>query len=320
MFLLRTLCALFLIGALLGSGLAQAAGSRIAILSDDRTMNRQLRHKLELGLRQTGITDIVSGDLQGVTSLPREMLHTSDFTLVVGQLALRHALQQGVRHNLLAVFLSQSALETELEQAGLRNVGARDIHAIVLDQPLYRYLDLIKMAFPQRQKIGMMVSNDASLPKNFEKQAQDRGLTLKVERWVSYPATESTSGFIATLETLMIQTDVFLALPDSQIHNSATVQPLLLTTYRFGIPVVAYSEAYGRAGALVSLYSTQEQLVRQAVDVMSQLRQGTHVSHILSPKNFTVMVNSTVARSLGLMLPAGDVLRDQLYQNEKMAD
>lgn len=318
MFLLRILCVLFLIGAVLSSGLAQAAGTRIAILSDDRTMNRQLRHKLELGLRQTGITDIVSGDLQGATSLPPETLRASDFTLVVGQAALRHALRQGVRHHLLAVFLSQSALEKELEQAGLQNV--RDVHAIVLDQPLRRYLDLIKLAFPQRQRIGLLASNDVFLPKNLEKQAQERGLEIKLERWGSSSATDSTSGFIATLEALMAQSDVFLALPDAQIHNSATVQPLLLTTYRFGIPVVAYSEAYGRAGALVSLYSTQEQLVRQAVDVMSQIRQGTRVPQILSPKNFTVSVNSTVARSLGLMLPASETLRSQLYQNEKMAD
>lgn len=231
---------------------------------------------------------------------------------------MRHALQQGVRRNLLAVLLSQYALEAELEQSGLQN--ARDIHAIVLDQPLRRYLDLIKLAFPQRQRIGLLASNEIFLPKNLEKQAQDRGLTVKVERWVPYSATESTSGFIATLDTLMAQTDIFLALPDAQIHNSATIQPLLLTTYRFGIPVVAYSEAYGRAGALLTLYSTQEQLVRQAVDVMHKLRQGAHVPLILPPRNFTVSVNSTVARSLGLVLPTGEALRDQVYQNEKMAE
>lgn len=322
MFLLRTFCALFLIGALFGSGLAQAADKRIVIISDDRVMNRQVRHKVELGLRQMGITDIVSGDSQGAFSLAHETLRASDVTLVVGQAALRYALQQGIRHHILAVFLTQSALETELEQAGLRSasVNARDIHAIVLDQPLRRYLDLIKLAFPQRQRIGLLTSNNLLLPKNLEKQAQDRGMTLKVERWLPSSSTESTSGFIAALETLMAQSDIFLALPDAPIHNSSTIQPLLLTTYRFGIPVVAYSEAYGRAGALVALYSTQEQLVRQTMDVMQQLRQDERVPHVLPPKNFMVSVNPTVARSLGLSLPAGEVLREQLYQNEKMAD
>ena len=49
--------------------------------------------------------------------------------------------------------------------------------------------------------------------------------------------------------------------PVSQADRLRLHQPLLLTTYRAGVPIVAYSESYLQAGAVVALYSTPPQIV-----------------------------------------------------------
>jgi ABC-type uncharacterized transport system substrate-binding protein len=105
---------------------------------------------------------------------------------------------------------------------------------------------------------------------------------------------------------------VLLAMPDSLAHNRNTVQPLLLTTYRAGIPVVAYSESYQQAGAVLALYSTVPQVVAQVVDSLQQIREGKALPNHQSPRYFTVGVNSAVARSLGLALPTADEIGGRL--------
>jgi hypothetical protein len=86
------------------------------------------------------------------------------------------------------------------------------------------------------------------------------------------------------------------------------VQPLLLTTYWAGIPVVAYSESYQQAGAVLDLYSTVPQVVAQVIDSLQQVREGRPLPNLQPPHYFTVGVNAAVARSLGLSLPTSGEL------------
>jgi ABC-type uncharacterized transport system substrate-binding protein len=96
------------------------------------------------------------------------------------------------------------------------------------------------------------------------------------------------------------------------VQTANTIQPILLMSYHAGIPVIGYSAAYQRAGAMVSLYTTPEQLARQAVEAVIAWRQGKGLPATPEPKYFTVGINVTVARSLGIELPGADVLEQKL--------
>ena len=93
-----------------------------------------------------------------------------------------------------------------------------------------------------------------------------------------------------------------------------TAQSLLLTTYRANIPVIAFSHAYVRAGALAAVYSTPEQIGQQTGEAILRLNQSGswNLPKPQYPKYFSVSVNSQVARSLGLEIESEQVLVEKL--------
>ena len=184
--------------------------------------------------------------------------------------------------------------------------------AIVLDQPPGRWASLVQMAFPGRRASGLLVgaAHRKWLPL-LERKFQERQLAL-VEEMVA-----SAEEVMPALERLLPRAAVLLALPDQIVHNHNTVQSLLLTTYRAGVPVVAYSEFYLQAGAAIALYSTPAQIAAHVVETVNALREGRAVAAVQAPRYFTVGVNATVARSLGLHLPSGSELKDKLRDSDQ---
>ena len=309
---------------LLGQASLAIAGPRVAIFSDETTTSRQIHQLVSEELRQAGLPELAVGTITsaqkaapqepaasapptGTPGISLGMLNPGDIAIAIGSQALRHLLHQSTSRQIIVVLITRSALEEELTKLATR--AGREIYAIVLDQPLGRFLDLMRLALPQRQRIGVLLGPTTSTQqKPLERLAAERDMTVSVSR------VYEDVIFIPQLERLLVQSDILLALPDASVHNRNTVQPLLLTTYRAGVPVVAYSEGYAQAGALLALYSTPAQLARQTIEVVQNLSQGRSAPHIQAPRYFSVSVNASVARSLGLTLPAADVLRERLQQ------
>ena len=116
------------------------------------------------------------------------------------------------------------------------------------------------------------------------------------------------------MERLVASSGVFLSLPDPIAQTPATVPPLLLMTYRAGVPVIGYSEAYLRAGAAVALYSTPEQIAQQISDTVLAFRRTGVLPANQILKYYTVGTNPSVLRSLGITLPAAEELENRLHQ------
>ena len=109
---------------------------------------------------------------------------------------------------------------------------------------------------------------------------------------------------------------MLIATPDTAVFNSYTVQNVLLTAYRLRSPVVGFSAAYVRAGALLGLYSTPAQIGSEAGEAVLQVLRGAALPPVARPAHFEVAVNDTVARALGLALPPADELAAALRREE----
>jgi putative tryptophan/tyrosine transport system substrate-binding protein len=91
---------------------------------------------------------------------------------------------------------------------------------------------------------------------------------------------------------------------------------VLLASFRARVPLLAFSPSYVRAGALLALYVTPEQVGQQVASVVRGVLQGKSLpSSPLYAQNFSVAVNEHVARSLGLDLDANE-LGNQLRKRE----
>jgi len=81
-----------------------------------------------------------------------------------------------------------------------------------------------------------------------------------------------------------------------------------MTSIRDKVPLVAFSPAYVRAGALLAIYSTPTQVGTQAARwVLDVLAQRTLPEQAMAPDDFEISVNLEVARVLNLPLDAGQL-------------
>lgn len=281
-------CLGFLLLAL-GSAAACAATVTV-VLSDDSAPYHETADAIENTL---GSEHAVIRVLADKLSLSDSALSRSKLLVTVGTRAAELVADRGGKTQTLAVLVTEDWYlkkgRTQFSENG-RNSGV-----VVLEQPFSRQFRLLRTAFPEARKVGVVLgrANTGQLGE-MEKAAAAQDFNL-----VSAIA-ESESALVATLGQVLADSDLLLAVPDAHVLNRNTVQSVLMTTYRYRDPVVGYSNALTRAGALISLYSTPAQIGRQTGEIASRALAGAKIPALQWPKYFSVSINGHVARSLGI--------------------
>lgn len=197
----------------------------------------------------------------------------------------------------LCTLLPRVSFERVLRDSG-RRAGAT-FSALYLNQPLGRQLDLMRLALPQVRRVGVLWGGESQANEPaLEAAAQARG--LKVVGVQVKPEEPVFNG----LKKILEESDLLLAIADPQIYNSHSIQNILLTSFRAQVPMLAFSPAYVRAGALMAVYSTPAQIGQQAGLLARGVLQGQPLGVPQYPLQFEVSINEHVARSLGLRLDA----------------
>ena len=198
----------------------------------------------------------------------------------------------------LCTLLPRASFERVLLSSGRKS--SPQFSALFLDQPLGRQLELIRLALPTVQRIGVLWGGEShTQAAALRVQAQTRGMELREA------SVERESSVFSGLKRVLEEADVLLAVPDPQVYNSSSIQNILLTSFRAKVPLVAFSPAYVRAGALLAVHVTPAQMGLQAASIARGVLQGKALPPTpLYSQDFTVTVNDHVARSLGLTLDA----------------
>ena len=188
---------------------------------------------------------------------------------------------------------------------------SRNLSAITLDQPLPRQLALLRHTLPQARTIGVLLGPSSTAQADALEQAAPP-LAVVSEH------AEAELLLLPALKQVLAASDVLLSLPDPRIFNRNTAQTILLTSYRYQKPVIGFSKAYVTAGALAAVFSTPQQIARQAAELILALDPGQaalpSVSH---PRYFSVAVNHQVARSLGIEIRDESALTELLRSEEE---
>lgn len=287
--------------SLLGSSSAQAATVAL-VLSDDSAPYHEAADAIESTL---GSEHAVIRILSSRISVSDTVLSRARLVITVGVKAAEHVADRGGKTPVLAVLVTENWYRDG--GRSLLTQGGRSAGVIVLEQPFPRQFQLINRVFPDAKKVGVVVGQDnVRQLAELEKAASVQQLTL-----VSAVA-ESEPRLVATLGQVLSEADLLLAIPDPDFLNRNTVQSVLMTTYRYRDPVIGYSKALSRAGALVSVYSSPKQIGRQAGEIAVAAINGGKLNGLQWPKYFSISVNTHVARSLGVNLPSGDDLSREL--------
>lgn len=111
--------------------------------------------------------------------------------------------------------------------------------------------------------------------------------------------------------------DVLLALPDKNIYNSRTVKNILLTSYRYRKPVIAFSKNFVNAGALAAIYSDTDKIAISASKLIEQyFYSTTPIEQVNYPDAFDISINKQVFRALDIPIPDIETIKMSLQQIE----
>jgi ABC-type uncharacterized transport system substrate-binding protein len=227
----------------------------------------------------------------------------------LGTDAFRQVSARNTRTAVIAALIPRISFERVLQEANKK--PGTNVSALYLDQPFGRQLDLLRLALPATRRVGVLWGPESIHQQGLLNAAlQARGM-------------ESSEGLysegrllINALRGALQGVDALLAVADSNVFNSSTAANILLTSYRAKTPVLAFSQAYVKAGALLSVQSTSTQAGVQVATMVGHFLQTGILPDNQYPTEFTITINEYVARSLGLSLDA-KVLSERLRMMDR---
>lgn len=287
-------------------------GADVIIFSSERSAGYSeaaqavIAELVHAGVDRADIAQLVVPDVPGAEIAG---LQGGKVWITLGAEALGRALPREGRPPIIAALIPRLGFERIVRETVHKS--ATGVAALYLDQPFSRQLDLLRLALPDAKRVGVLWGLESMQQQaGLASAAQLRGLEI-VGGTVTSPIT-----LYAGLKTVLSDTDVLLAVADPAVYNGTTISNILLATYRSRVPLIAFSPAYTKAGALMSLHSAPRQVGGQAATMARAVLQGGGMPVSQYPLEFSVVVNDYVARSLGLTLDEG-VLGERLRRLER---
>lgn len=209
----------------------------------------------------------------------------------------------------LSVMVSKSGFEQLLQ----RSAGPREINrfsAIYMDQSGKRQIELIAAVLPEIKNVGLLYSANSEELAGLRKAIKDKGYALSERK------LESAETLHRDLLSVLQRGDVLLAIPDAKIYTPSTMRNILLETYREKDPVVGFSPSFVKAGALCAVFSTPEQIAKQAAQLTKHYIESGRLQAAQYPIEFELSVNLQVAHSLGIRVKEIAELSKQIRDAE----
>lgn len=274
------------------STVSSAHAEKFLVVSDlNHPYHQQLVEKLDekLSLHEHQIINISSDELF------EQNLSEISSIITVGYTAASTVMQAEYNKPVLSLLIPRLTFNLLLNKISDKN--KRYLYSsIYIDQPVDRQIRLIKSISPGFRKIGVLYGKN-SYSRKQEITQQVTGSGLEINNITVLERTE----LISETRHLTQNSDLLLAIPDKTIYNRRSIKGILLTTYRNRIPVIGYSSAYVKAGALAAVYSSPENISEQSAEIILKHSSHSYISATRQhPKYFEIAINNKVARSLGI--------------------
>jgi ABC-type uncharacterized transport system substrate-binding protein len=283
---------------------ALADGVFHLILSDPGAAYQEAAEAFRAGVGQRhtvkvwSLTDLTASQAQSMT-------RTGDLVAPVGVKAARFIAEHHAGQAAVLSLMIPRAVSEKLQWPA--SLGRRKVSAVYIDQPPSRSLGLAEAAFPAARRVGLVISaENAGVAKLLLQEATRRNFRLNVE------TVDSADDVSPALRRVLADSDVLLLAPDAIAINAGNAQNVLLTTYRFRVPVIGFSQGLSKAGAVASVYSSPGQIGRQGAMMALHLADNGELPPPQHAGEFSIAFNSHVARSLGVALPNEDDIRRKL--------
>ncbi len=180
-----------------------------------------------------------------------------------------------------------------LKQSLNLQIKPRETHLLIELQAKH-YLSFAKTILPNKT-IGILYQKDS------HKQLANLDKNLSLIEVTEY------NKVISATRSIIKSSDVLLALPNKNIFNRHSLKGILLSTYQSNTPLVSYSPAHVKAGAVAAIYASPSNLGSHIVEmIQNSFNPSNALPQRQFAKHFSIKINRRVAQSLGLILDDND--------------
>lgn len=179
---------------------------------------------------------------------------------------------------------------------------------LVLDQPPQRLVALARAVLPDARTLAVVLGPVA---RRHLAEVQTSAHALGFEPLIG--VLDAKDNPLAVLSPLVADADAVLVLPDRADFNGAVARWLLQLGFRARAPVIAFSGAYADAGAVAAVFTTPDDVSREAAELLTTwLDTGRYPEGARYPSAYSILTNPTVATTLNIGLPGSDEIRRRL--------
>jgi len=182
-----------------------------------------------------------------------------------------------------------------------------------MTQPFCRQLKFISLLNKKWEKVGILSTDKKNI--NIKK-LQD--CVSKYQLKIVQVSISEKTDLAKKVKQVVTHSDTLLALPDKDIYNSQTVKNILLTSYRYRKPVIAFSKNFSKSGALASIYSSKKQITDSIVSIIGNYLNSNNQFNkkINYPEDFSISINKQVAKALNMKTPDLSTIEESIQKYE----
>lgn len=212
-----------------------------------------------------------------------------DIVVTAGRNGCLIAMQAVHETEILCTLLTEEGFAS-LDTGGRDDTSA-SLSALVIDQPASRQMRVANRTYPSLAQFSLFSGYGTGIDAE------------QVQSGINQFTFRTNTRLPAQLSDILSASDALIATSDSTIYNASTLSTVLLTAYGYEKPVIGFSRAYVKAGALLTCYSTPGQVLRQVAQnlIAKPISEITDI-RLHYPDYFSVVDNPRVARSLGLVM------------------
>lgn len=257
---------------------------RIAIADESESTRRIVE-----GLQKKFPAAAVFTDRSGNPSRKKAAIY-----FAVGPLALRSLLEKELNGAVISLFTSSQVYRAILENAPRSR--SFSVTAIYAEPSPLDQMQLISRLYKKRVNVTVLVSDKtAYLQPLLLRAAAQENIALFMEH---VAIDDNLNRVLSRIE----YASVILATPDNTIYNIENIRNFLIASYRRNQPVVGFSAAFVKAGALASTFSDIEDILAQVNEFTDDYAAFRRLPEPQFPKYFSVVVNDNVARSFNVVI------------------
>lgn len=183
--------------------------------------------------------------------------------------------------------------------------------ALFIDQPFSRQFALVRAVLPQARRIGYLYSS--MIDENTIAQAEEAAAR---QRFFLSGGRINGDNLAEQLPNILDRVDALITLPDPQVVNRQTIKSLILSAFHSQKPLIGYSAALVKAGALLAVYTSTEDAAGESAEHVVSFFNRSEALAAWYPRRFAVAVNYQVARALGLTVADEESLIQLLRESD----